>query len=124
MNGFQNRCLRSIWGILPSYQSLVSNQRVLEIVEQTALSTLITRQQLILLDKVAQEPDGSLLRDSTFSPGTYWPATDMYIRRRRRPRLEWVKQVCDMAWRISPEWKQEVTDAKQWKKTVSNFTYT
>ena len=97
LDGFHNRCLRLVWGIQPALISRVSNSSVLQITQQKPLTHLLARQQLMMFGKVARAPAGSLLRDSTFCPGSLRPAADRYIRRVGRPRLEWAKEVTKMA---------------------------
>ena len=51
LNGFHNRCLRTIWGIKAAYYSRVSNATVLEITAQRPLTKLLQKQQLLLYSK-------------------------------------------------------------------------
>ena len=43
LDGFQNRCLRVIWGIKPAYVSRVSNKTVLETTGQRPLTVLLQK---------------------------------------------------------------------------------
>ena len=54
LNGFQNRCLREIWGIKPAFISRVSNVRVLATTQQHQLTRNLEKQQLLLYGKVAR----------------------------------------------------------------------
>jgi hypothetical protein len=56
LDGFQNRCLRRIWGIGPSYLSRVRNADVLQTSQQRPLSDMILEQQLIMFGKAARAP--------------------------------------------------------------------
>ena len=97
LNGFQCRCLRSIWGIQPAFLSRISNQTVLEKAGQQPLTSALAKQQLLLFGKAARAPASSTLRSSVFCPGSLRPATDRYVRRRGRPCLEWAVQVHKLA---------------------------
>ena len=46
VDGFQNRCLRQMWGIKPSFISRVSNKEVLKATAQRSLSEHLLQQQL------------------------------------------------------------------------------
>ena len=48
LDGFQNRCLRSLWGIKPSFVSRTSNAEVLKTTAQQPLSQHLEKQQLSL----------------------------------------------------------------------------
>ena len=51
--------------------------------------------------RIARAPDNDPLRPLTFCPGSRRPATDRFVRRVGRPKIEWAKQMEDMAVRIS-----------------------
>jgi len=53
INGFQNRCLRAVWGIKPAFISRISNARVLETTGQKPVTHLLKKQQLLLYGRVA-----------------------------------------------------------------------
>ena len=101
LDGFQNRCLRAVCGIAPSFVSRVSNQHVLDVASQMPLSKSLIKQQLTLFGKVARLPNESLLREVTFCPGTLYPVIETYVRKLGRPRLEWASQVHREATRIA-----------------------
>ena len=86
---------------MPSYISSVSNKTVLESTGQKPLTNVLAKQQLILFGRVARAPEGSVLRDSTFRPRTLLPATDMFVRKRGRPRLEWPVELYKLASRVA-----------------------
>ena len=124
LNGFQNRCLRQIWGVKPAYWSRVSNKHVLEMTGEKPLSLVLARQQLLLFAKAARAPVGSLLRDSTFCPGTLRPATDRYVRKVGRPRVDWVGDVFKLAARAAgPDTRLDnaIRDPITWQAVVDNF---
>ena len=123
IDGFQNQCLRRIWGILPSYISRKTNVEVLRISAQTPLSKTITRHQLLLYGKAARCPAGSAFRDCCFCPGTLRPTTDRYVRRIGRPKLEWATQVRDAAVRLFGsclDWEKILNLRNVWETSVFN----
>ena len=85
LNGFQNRCIRTIIGIKPSYISRVSNADVLSKSGHTLATNLLRQRQMNLLSRVLQAEEGHPLRTATFIPGTDHPLTDRYVRRRGAP---------------------------------------
>ena len=97
IGGFQNRCLRSIWGIKTAYISRVSNARVLELTGQRPLTRRLEYQQLVLFGKVARLSDDSIVRESTFCPGCLRPAAERYVRKVGRPRLDWATEIHKLA---------------------------
>ena len=124
LNGFQNRCLRAIWGIKPAYISRVSNARVLEITGQRPLTVLLQRQQLLLYGKVARQGDDNPMRSATFGPGSLRPAVDMYVRKVGRPRLTWAPEVGKLALQAAGglrRLEETISDASAWKNVVDNF---
>jgi hypothetical protein len=106
LDGFQNRCLRSLWGIKSAYVSRVSNKKVLEQTGQTPMSISLAKQQLLLFGKIAREPDGSILREAAFCQGSVRPTTERYVRVVGRPRLEWVGQVRELALQVAGDEKK------------------
>ena len=92
-NGFQNRCIRKIIGIAPSYFSRVSNVKVLDTAAHRPATHSLRKRRLQLFGKVLRCPGGQPLRDACFVPGTWTPTTDQYVRRVGRPCKEWVKEV-------------------------------
>ena len=93
LDGFQNRCLRRITGIPPSFVSRVPNTVVLHRACCNAASDMLVQRQLLLFGKVLRSPLGHPLHVSAFTPGTLQPATSRYMRRVGRPRREWVSEV-------------------------------
>ena len=124
LNGSQNRCLRSIWGIQPSYLFRISNKSVLSTTGQQTLTDMLHRQQLLLYGKAARAKEGSLLRESVFCPKSLWPAAEQFVRRRGRPRLEWTSQVQKSALRIAGSYDnlQATAESEQvWKSLVNQY---
>ena len=97
LDGFQNRCLRSIWGIKPAFVSRVTNKSVLETTGQRPLTVLLHKQQLLLYGRVARQSNDHPMRSATFAPGTLRPAVDIYIRKVGRPRMAWATEVGKLA---------------------------
>ena len=52
---------------------------------------------MVLFGKIARMGPGELMRDVTFCPGSLRPATERYVRKVGRPRLEWTSGVHRMA---------------------------
>ena len=124
LDGFQNRCLRTIWGIKPAYVSRVSNARVLEITGQRPLTALLQKQQLVLYGRVARQSDANLMRAATFGPGSLRPAVDMYIRKVGRPRLAWAPEVGKLALQAAGGYRRlddTIIDESAWQNVVETF---
>ena len=92
-NGFQNRCVRTIVGIAPSYVSRVSNAAVLAKNRYTNATDLLKKKRLQLFGKILGAPEGHLLRVASFIPNTTAPATECFVRRVGRPSKEWIREV-------------------------------
>ena len=92
-NGFQNRCLRKIIGVKPSFISRISNASVLQRTHHTLSSTQLLKRQLQLFGKVIRSPESHPLRQISFTPGTELPLTSRYIRRKGRPAKEWIPEM-------------------------------
>lgn len=97
LNGFQARCIRQVMRIPAAYYSRVSNRIVLEKSGSTAASQLLERQQIRMLGRVLRAPQDSPLHKAVVIPGTVLPSTSHYIRRRGRPRKEWMTTVLQAA---------------------------
>jgi len=124
VNGFQNRCLRTIWGIKAAYWSRVSNAKLLETTKQLPLTRSLEKQQLLLYGKVARQKEGSLMRECAFCPGSLRPATDRYVRKVGRPRLDWTTEMYKMATQAAGAGRRledVVQDAGAWKSCVQAF---
>ena len=52
---------------------------------------------MMLFGKIARMGPGELMRDVTFCPGSLRSATERYVRKVGRPRLEWTNGVHSMA---------------------------
>ena len=126
VNGFQNRCLRTIWGIKPAYISRVSNASVLQTTGERPLTCALQRHQLLLFGRVARKPDGHPMRDVTFCPGTLHPATDRYVRKIGRPRLDWAGGVLKLALEAAGSLallEQAVQDDFAWRSIVEAYVH-
>ena len=121
LDGFHCRCLRQILGIAPAFLSRVPNKVVLERAQVEAASTQLLKRQLLLLGRVARSPEDSPMRVASFIPQTLEPATNRYVRRVGRPRMEWVPQVLREAARLTggmTEFEQKVQEQSVWKDVV------
>ena len=90
LDGFNARCLRQILGIGPAFETRVSNAAVLQRAGKTAATEFLLRQQLSLFGKALRAPPDAALHTCAFVPGSALPAVSHHIRRRGRPRTEWV----------------------------------
>lgn len=97
LNGFQNRCLRHLVGIKPSFISRITNAEVLRQTGHTLATTLLLKRQLQLFGNVLRSPERHPLRLVSFIPGTNHPLTNRYVRRRGRPAREWVPEMIGKA---------------------------
>jgi hypothetical protein len=125
IDGFQNRCLRAIWGIKPAYVSRVSNASVLQTVGEKPLSRQLERQQLQLFGRVARQDDEGLMRQATFCPGSLQPATERYVRKQGRPRLEWTSAVYKLALQAAGGMQQlqdHIGNERSWRNVVDTFS--
>ena len=100
LDGFQNRCIRQILGIKPSFISRVSNHDVLQQAHHVAASSLLEERRLQLLGNILRASEGSPLKTASFIPFTLHPATERYVRRRGRPRKEWITDTMQAALQI------------------------
>lgn len=124
LDGFQNRCLRSIWGIKVAYISRVSNAQVLQRTGQQRLSAELERQQLLLYGKVARLRNNDLMREVALCPGTLRPATDRYVRKVGRPRLDWTTEVGKLALHAAgsvSSLEASIAVESSWKNLVGDF---
>ena len=125
LDGFQNRCLRSILGIPPAFISRVPNAEVLRRACYPAATDMLLKRQLLLFGKVLRSAYDHPLHNSAFIRGTLQPATSMYVRRVGRPRREWVTFVRDKACQFLKS-HREITRLVQnphvWNHTVCQFT--
>ena len=127
LDGFQNRCLCKILGIQPSYYSRVSNAEILRKSGHQRATLLLQQRQLLLFGKVARTEPGHPLREASFIPGSLQAATDRYIRRKGRPRREWVPEVRKLAFAVTGGHANpclQMQDPQIWKQTVKNYIAT
>ena len=88
LDGFQNRCIRQIIGVRPSWLSRVSNAEVLSRAKHTAASTLLLYRQMLLFGDVLRTSEDCLLRRCTFAPHSLIPKTAAGVRRIGAPYRE------------------------------------
>lgn len=123
LDGFQNRCLRSILGIQPSFLSRTSNAEVWQRSAHVPMSKLLERKQLLLLGKILRCHPNHPLRQVSFEPGTYTAATSRYLRRVGRPRKEWIPEVFSLTLSFTGSTRNLlffVQNEKQWRQLVLN----
>ena len=97
LDGFQNRCLRYIIGVKPSWISRVANADVLARTGHTPASKLLLLRQLQLFGKVLRVDASHPLRENSFIPGTMRATTERYVRRIGRPCKEFVPDMLEQA---------------------------
>ena len=124
LDGFQNRCLRRIIGILPSFYSRISNAEVLRRCRTVKFSHLLLEQQLLLLGKIARLPNDSIIRSCVFQPDSLELRELNSRRRRGRPRANWMKEMMIRAVQISGS-RENLPDLignkQQWKQKIRVF---
>ena len=86
LDSFQNRCLRRIFRIQPSFFSRVSNATVLSISNQSKLSDCLTRRQMVFMGQLARRPGTDPVRASVFEPDSLVVRRAEGPRKRGRPR--------------------------------------
>jgi hypothetical protein len=96
LDGFFCSCLRRILRIPHSYYSRVSNASVLQRAGCKMLSESIRDAQITLLGNVLHNPAMKVLREASFHDSTMTPQTAAWVRRRGRPRQNWIEQVMKM----------------------------
>ena len=123
LNGFQNRCLRTILGIKSAFICRVSNADVLTKSGHTLASTLLLQKQLQLFGKVLRSTQGDTLNVVSFIQGTTHPATERYSRRVGRPRKEWIPELTQQAVRLMGNMTNVTECARQpltWKSVIQS----
>ena len=100
LDGFQNRCIRQIIGVRPSWLSRVSNAEVLSRAGHTAASTQLLYRQMLLFGDVLRASENSLLRRCTFAPNSLTPKTAVGVRRVGAPSREFAPTMLKHAARI------------------------
>ena len=124
LNGFQNRCLRTIWGIEPAYVSRVSNATVLQRTGQRPLSDHLQKQQLSLYGRVARLTEDNPMRAVTFERGSLRAAVDTYVRKVGRPRLAWATEVGKLALHAAGgflQLEEKICNESAWRGVVEAF---
>ena len=128
LDAYQNRCLRKICKVGPSYYSRVSNEEVLRLSGQTPLSHRLLMQQLHLYGRIARLPNEDPVRKSVLNTGDIQPKTAQFRRRQGRPRKCWARQVFNFALKAAqglPELRRQLCTAAPttlWKDTVQRYT--
>jgi hypothetical protein len=121
LDGFQNRCLRKIIGIKPSWLSRVLNAEVLSRAQHTGDSTLLLYRQMLLFGGVLRSNENSLLRRTTFAPNSFTPATAAGVRRRGAPSREFAPIMLKQSLEIFGCVRATVDAAQSvsgWKRTL------
>ena len=102
LDAFHCACLRTIWGIAPSYYSRVSNEEVLHRSGQTRLSIQLESRQASLYRRIAQLSDESLVK-ALVCNNDGEPLSWSTRRRRGRPRQMWAHSVFRLVQEASNE---------------------
>ena len=121
LDGFQNRCLRYILGVKPSFISRVSNAEVLSRAKHPSASSLLLERQLNLFGKILRAAPAHPLRSASFAPGPLRPATDQYVRRLGRPAKEFIPDMISHVNRVFGSLDAAIAPALNkplWKKAV------
>ena len=131
LDAFQNRCLRRILGIAPSYVSRVPNAEVIRLAGVRKASATLLQRQLELFGRIAVDPRAVTLRDSFMKPGSLnLNDFDIEGRRRGRPRNYWPQMVRSMAVRVAGDEahlttllppSSGVSHLNEWKRKVRDF---
>ena len=114
LDGFQNRCIRSLWGIKPSFVSRTSNAEVLKRTAQQPLSQHLEKQQLLYFGKVARADNTNISEAGSFR-------TELYVRRIGRLRAAWASSVHQLALRIAgslANLEHTVAEEERWRRLV------
>ena len=123
LNAFQNKCLRRIIGVKPSWLSRVSNESVLKRAEHVAFSKLLSTRQLVWFGKVLRPDANYVLRANSFIEDTFQPTTERYIRRVGRPAKEYVpelsKQVRTLFGSLETA-ARKASDEASWKLVIKS----
>ena len=122
LDGFQNKCLRDILCIRPSFYSRITNASVLQQASVEAASRQLETTHLQLFGKVIRAAPANPLRSSCLVGNTLQPLTSYYIRRVGRPRKEWVTTILPRALQQAggseSTLSQLVQDPAAWKRLV------
>ena len=81
------------------------------------------KKQLLLLGKVVRAPEGHPMKVASFIPGTLRPATERYVRRVGRPRIEWIRYAWGQACILGgseEEVRRLASDVASWSALVNN----
>ena len=100
LDGFQNRCVRQIIGVRPSWISRVSNIDVLTRANHALASRQLLCKQMSLFGHVLQADSGHPPRTCTFAAGSLTPLTAASTRRVGRPHKEFAVDMTRVSQRI------------------------
>ena len=124
LDGFQARCLRQIFKMLPSFYSRVSNKEVLGRAESCPLSTKLARQQIKFMGQLARRVGADPIRRSIFKDEGCDLRKPEGTRRRGRPRAAWgatVLKNCTRAGLRLVDFAAGHTTEKEWQAAVRAY---
>ena len=124
LDGFQNRCLRSILGIPSAFISRISNAETTRRADCCANTDLLLQHQFLLFGRAFRCSHDHPLRTAAFIPGSFQPATSAFVRRVGRPRREWVTAIRNKAFEHfggHQDTARLVQNPFVWRRTVSQL---
>ena len=129
LDGFQARCLRRIYKILPAFISRVSNAEVRSTAGARPLSAALLQKQLDFYGKLARAHPNTLPRRMVFEEGRVHcilPRDWHSSRKRGRPRLQWAAYMHACALSLAgddPERLQNLlkSPVAQWEAAVRRY---
>jgi len=95
IDAFQNRCLRRILKIPPSFYSHVTNATVLQQANAKSMSGMLLERQLKWMGALARRDKSDIVRQSVFDSNSlsFQPRAPAGPRRRGRPKVSWATGV-------------------------------
>jgi len=83
----------------------------------------LQERQLLLYGRVARQPNDDIMRQHTFCPGSVQPATNRYVRKLGRPRLDWASEVGRMASIVvgARRLVEKCVLSRDWNETVHTY---
>ena len=121
LDGFQARCLRTILGVGPSFESRVTNEEVRRRAACKPATKSLLQQQLVQLGKVIRSSPDSPLYAVSLHPVTRQPMVGHFVRRVGRPSREWVPTVLSAAVALCGSQAavfQIALDEKKWRRVI------
>ena len=99
VDAFQNRCLRRVLKIPPSYISRVSNVTVLQRAAARSMSSMLLERQLRWFGALARRDSNDIVRCSIFDSASlsFKPRGLVGPRRRGRPKVSWANGIFEHA---------------------------